>query len=276
MDGYAAWAEQLQQSGLMLIGRVISYLPSLLAALALLVVGWLVARLLKALSVRLLVGADRLWHRFVTRTSIPSTHLRRPSSKTVGSLVFWLVMLFFLTAAADILGVKVFAEWLTKVVAYLPALIAGVVILLAGVFIGNLARDLTEAAAESAGISQAEFLGRGVQIAILGTALLIGAEQIGIQVSFLTGILTVLVAAVLGGAALAFGLGARYYVSNLIAARGLRQTLEIGQRIRIQTLEGVVLEITATAVRLQAEKGEHCIPAHLFELHSAELLRSGQ
>jgi small-conductance mechanosensitive channel len=276
MDSYAAWAEQLQQSGLMLIGRVISYLPSLLAALALLVVGWLVARLLKALSVRLLVGADRLWHRFVTRTSIPSTHLRRPSSKTVGSLVFWLVMLFFLTAAADILGVKVFAEWLTKVVAYLPALIAGVVILLAGVFIGNLARDLTEAAAESAGISQAEFLGRGVQMAILGTALLIGAEQIGIQVSFLTGILTVLVAAVLGGAALAFGLGARFYVSNLIAARGLRQTLEIGQRVRIQALEGVVLEITATAVRLQAEKAEHCIPAHLFELHSAELLQSGQ
>lgn len=53
MDRYAAWAEQLQQSGLMLIGRVISYLPSLLASLALLVVGWLVARLLKALSVRL-------------------------------------------------------------------------------------------------------------------------------------------------------------------------------------------------------------------------------
>lgn len=276
MDSYAAWAEQLQQSGLMLIGRVISYLPSLFAALALLVVGWLVARLLKALSVRLLVGADRLWHRFVTRTSIPSTHLRRPSSKTVGSLVFWLVMLFFLTAAADILGVKVFADWLTKVVAYLPALIAGVLILLAGIFIGNLARDLTEAAAESAGISQAEFLGRGVQMAILGIALLIGAEQIGIQVSFLTGILTVLVAAVLGGAALAFGLGARYYVSNLIAARSLRQTLEIGQRVRIQALEGVVLEITATAVRLQAEKAEHSVPAHLFELHSAELLQTGQ
>jgi len=80
---------------------------------------------------------------------------------------------------------------------------------------------------------------------------------------------------VLGGAALAFGLGARYYVSNLIAARGLRQSLDIGQRIRIQAQEGVVLEITATAVRLQAEQGEHCIPAHLFELHSAELLQPG-
>lgn len=274
MDSYTAWAEQLRLSGLGLLDRVVGYLPNLLAAVAVLALGWLVARLLKALSVRLLEGADRLWQRFVTRTALPAGNLRRPSGKTVGSLVFWLVMLFFLTAAAEILGVKVFADWLAKLVAYLPALIAGVVILLAGVFIGNLARDLVEAAALSAGIEQSEFLGRGVQLIILGTALLIGAEQVGIQVSFLTGIVTVLVSAVLGGMALAFGLGARHYVGNLIAARGLRQSLQVGQRVRIQQLEGVVLEVTATAVRLQAEQGEHSIPAHLFELHSAVLLQN--
>jgi hypothetical protein len=275
MEGYAAWAEQLRQSGFGLLDRVIGYLPNLLAAVVVLTLGWLVARLLKALSVRLLDGADRLWQRFVTRTAIPAGNLRRPSGKTVGSLVFWLVMLFFLTAAAEILGVKVFADWLARLVAYLPALIAGVVILLAGVFIGNLARDLVEAAAISAGIEQSEFLGRGVQLIILGTALLIGAEQVGIQVSFLTGIVTVLVSAVLGGMALAFGLGARHYVSNLVAARGLRQSLHVGQRIRIEGIEGVVLEVTATAVRLQAEQDEHSIPAHLFELHSAVLLQAG-
>ncbi|MCW9057947.1 MAG: hypothetical protein OQL11_03630 [Gammaproteobacteria bacterium] len=276
MDSYVDWVEQLRQSGQVLLERTIGYLPNLLAALALLLIGWLVARLLKALSIRLLDGADRLWQRFVTRGTLPAGRLPRPPGKAVGSLLFWLVMLFFITAAADVLGVKVFADWLAQLVAYLPALIAGVVILLAGVVIGNLARDLVEAAAESAGIAQSEFLGRGVQLAILATALLIGAQQIGIQVSFLTGILTVLVAAVLGGSALAFGLGARHFVSNLLAARNLRQSLQVGQRLRIQTpdqvLEGVVLEVAATHVRLQTGQGESNIPAHLFELHTSELL----
>ncbi|MFN2308673.1 MAG: hypothetical protein ABR553_02900 [Gammaproteobacteria bacterium] len=276
MDSYADWAEQLRQGGLVLLERTLGYLPNLFAALALLLVGWVLARLLKAVSVRLLDGADRLWQRFVTRSSLPAGRLHRPPGKAVGSLVFWLVMLFFLTAAADILGVKVFADWLTRLVSYLPALIAGAVILLAGVFIGNLARDLVEAAAESADIAQSEFMGRGVQLAILATALLIGAEQIGIQVSFLTGLLTVLVAAVLGGTALAFGLGARHFVGNLLAARNLRQTLQVGQRLRIQTpagdQAGLVLEVAATHVRLQTEHGECSVPAHLFELHAVELL----
>lgn len=276
MDSYAAWAEQLRQSGALLIERLLGYLPSLFAAAAVLVAGWLVARLLKALSVRLMQGADRLWQRLVTRSPLPAgTSLRRPSGKVVGSLVFWLVMLFFLAAAAEILGIKVFAEWLAAVVAYVPALVAGIVILIAGVLIGNLARDLVEATAESADIRQSEFIGRAVQLAILGTALLIGADQIDIEVRFLVSILTVFVAAVLGGAALAFGLGARHFISNLIAARNLRPRLQAGQYLRIQDMEGVVLEVTATDVRLQGEQGEYSVPAHLFELHASALPAEG-
>lgn len=273
MDSYAAWAERLQQSGALLLERLISFLPNLLAAVALLILGWIVARLLRALSIRLMQGAEHIWQRFVTRTNLPTSPMRRPSGKAVGSLVFWLVMLFFLAAAAEILGIRVFANWLTAVVAYLPALVAGIVILLAGVLIGNLARDLVEAAATSAGILQSEFIGRGVQLAILGTAVLIGADQIGIEVRFLVSIFTVLVAAVLGGAALAFGLGARYFVSNLIAARGLRTQLQVGQLIRIQDLQGTVLEVTPTAIRLQSDIGEHSVPAYLFDLHSAVVLK---
>ncbi|MFA5685511.1 MAG: hypothetical protein WCZ02_10245 [Lysobacterales bacterium] len=276
MDSYAAWAEQLRQSGTLLLERLLSYLPDLFAAVAVLVGGWLVARLLKTLSVRLMQGAERLWQRLVMRSPLPAgTSLHRPSGKVVGSLVFWLVMLFFLAAAAEILGIKVFAEWLAAIVAYLPALVAGLVILIAGVLIGNLARDLVEATAESAGIRQSEFIGRAVQLAVLGTALLIGADQIGIEVRFLVSILTVFVAAVLGGAALAFGLGARHFISNLIAARNLRARLQIGQYVHIQDLEGVVLEVTATDVRLQGERGEHSVPAHLFELHAVTLSTEG-
>lgn len=273
MDNYTEWADQLRQSSASLIGQLVDYLPNLFAAAALLVLGWLVARLSKALSVRLMLAGDRLWQRFVTGTRLStSPPLRRPSGNAVGSLVFWLVMLFFLAAAAEALGIKVFANWLAAVVAYLPALIAGMLILLAGVLIGNLARDLVQAAAASAGVAQSEFIGRGVQLTILGTALLIGADQVGIEVRFLVSIFTVLVAAVLGGAALAFGMGARHFVSNLIAARTLRGQLQVGQRIRIQDLQGAVLEITPTTVRLQTEMGEYNVPAYLFEVHTSQLL----
>jgi small-conductance mechanosensitive channel len=273
VQDYNAWSDRLLDSLAVLLQRLAEYLPSLLAAVALLLAGWLLGRLLKSFTVRLVAGADRLWHRLILRGGFPEVaSTRRPSSEAIGKLVFWLVMLFFVTAAADIMGIKVFAEWLSGVVAYLPTLLAGGLILLGGALIANLARDLSETAAASAGLAQSEFVGRAVQIAILSVALLIGAEQIGVQVTFLVSLFTAVIAALFGGAALAFGLGARGYVRNLIAARTLRQRYDVGQRISLAGREGAILEITATAVVLQTSEGEATVPAGLFDDEVAVLL----
>lgn len=273
MRDYDVWTDRLLDSVAVLLQRMAEYLPQLLAALALLFAGWILARLFKSLTVRLAAGADRLWHRLILRGGLPeAATTRRPSSEVIGKLVFWLVMLFFLTAAADVMGIKVFAQWLSGVVTYLPILLAGGLILLGGALIANLARDLSETAAASAGLAQSEFLGRAVQIAILGVAVLIGAEQIGIQVTFLVSLFTAVIAALFGGAALAFGLGARGYVRNLIAARGLRQRYDVGQRIRLADREGAIVEISATAMVVQTEEGETRIPAGLFDDQIAVLL----
>ena len=79
-------------------------------------------------------------------------------------------------------------------------------------------------------------------------------------------------AALLFGFALAFGLGARTLVSNLIAAHHLRDVLEPGQEIRIGDWEGTVLEVAATAVILDTESGRVSVPAKLYQEQAVVLL----
>ncbi|MCB1732646.1 MAG: mechanosensitive ion channel, partial [Halieaceae bacterium] len=93
-----------------------------------------------------------------------------------------------------------------------------------------------------------------------------------IDVTFLTTMLGVTSAAVLFGFALAFGLGARSLVSNLIAAHHLRDILEPGQDIRVGEYEGTVLEVSTTAIILDTPEGRTSLPASLYQEQAMVML----
>lgn len=239
---------------------VTDHLPGVIGALILLLIGWLAARLLRTISVRLV----RLGRRAASRVSRRADPLNERAERLVGSLVFWLVMLLFLTAATHAMGLTVFTNWLDRVMSYLPTFLAGLLIIVAGIMAGALARDLI-AAAGPGGAPQRSLLARLAQGAIVLTAVVTGADQIGIDVTFLMIIAAVVAAALLGGIALAVSLGARTFVGNLFGARNLRQLYSVGQYIRVGEFEGRVLEITATTVILETADGRVHLPARLFD-----------
>ena len=95
------------------------------------------------------------------------------------------------------------------------------------------------------------------------------------DITLLTAILSVTTAAVLGAFALAFGLGARTAVSNIIGAHYLRQTFETGHVVRFGAVEGTVTAITSTAVVLRIPEGQVIIPAKQFSESISVLVTGG-
>jgi small-conductance mechanosensitive channel len=271
MENIPDWGGSFAAAFSGMAARLIEYLPNLLGALGLLLAGWLVARALRGLAVRLTHLLDRLMLRLPRNRALPRPTSPDRSGQIVGSIVFWVVILFFVTAATHVLGLAVFTAWLNRVVEYLPTLFAGALILLAGFLVSIISRDLTIAATPT-GVPQREMLGRIVQIAILVTAFVIGAEQIGINVTLLVVLAAVVVSTLLGGVALAVSLGARSFVSNLIGGHYLKLTYQPGQRVRIGAVEGKILEITPIAVVLESSEGRVTLPAKLFSDEPSILL----
>jgi hypothetical protein len=262
---YKGWTDMLNREFAGMLTETIAYLPKLLLAAGLMVLGWLVAKLLRTLSIRLLLGLDRLWHRVVSHGGLTPLHPHQAPAKIAGEILFWFVLLFFIAGAAAILGLGTFVTWLSKIATYIPILLTGLLIILAGVVISALIRDLITSTAVSAGIAQGDLLGRVAQTAILLTAVVIGVDQIGIDITFLSIIVGVVLAATFGGVALAFGSGARSYMGNVIAGRQLRHLYQPGDRLRIQDIEGTIVELTPTKVILDSEAGRIVVPARLFE-----------
>lgn len=272
MEVVTTWIDSLRVSATGLLGTMVGYLPSLVGALLLLLFGWMLARFVRAGAGRLGDTVNRLLGRFMRVGSLTRFRLSPRALKLIGDVAFWLIILFFITAATKVAQLDAFASWLDRIVAYLPTLVAGGLIILAGYLVSALVRDLVSATLESAGLAQSELFGTVAQGATFLTAIVIGIDQIGIDVTVLVTLFAIVVGATLAGLSLAFGLGARVFVSNLIGAHYLQQHLQPGQTARIGEIEGEVLELTTTSVVLATAQGRTTIPAKAFNEEATVLM----
>ncbi len=271
---YSQWVETLT-GGLDDLGQKLTdYLPNLLGAAALLLGGWLVARLLRALTRRLARHLDWLLGSRIVESPMHRLGIERPATDVLGSIVFWTVKLLSVTAATEALGLPVIATWIGGLSRYLPRVLIGLLILFAGLLAGSLAGDAIRRAAAATGVAQAPLLGQAAQVAIVLIAIVTAVDQLGIDTVFLTATIAIVLGAVIGGAALAFGLGARTHVGNLIAAHNLRQVYRTGQIVRVAGVEGRLTEIIPTAAVIETDDGRVLVPAGEFSKKVLVLVRS--
>jgi hypothetical protein len=272
----ATWSAAVRDAASSVVERVSARLPDVVGAALILLLGWVAGRLLSAVLRRLLArGLDRLQgSRFLGRED--RLGWRRSLPALIGGLAFWTVMTVAVVAAADTLGLALLGELLATVARLLPQVLAGVVIIFAGIVFAELAQGAVARAAGAAGVPYAGALGRAVQLGIVVMALVMGTKQAGIDSTFLMIALPVALGVLLGGAALAFGLGSRTAVANIIASHDLARHHDIGQRVKIAGVEGRIERFTPTAVVLQAAEGRVVIPAKLFSEEVAVILGGGE
>ena len=247
-----------------------AYMPKLLGALTLLIAGLVLAWTTKWLIIRLGKGIDHLVHAIGLASF--NIRLKWPITEILGWIVYWVVILFFVTAAVKNLGLPTLATLLSRLINYLPTLLIAAIFIFGGVMLGNYLRDRITSGARSAGLRQAEILGGWIRMIVIILAFVVGFAQIGLNVRLFEQILTIFIAALAGAVALSFGLGAGATVANIISARYVRSNYRVGQLIQIQDMQGIILELLPTGVILDTAKGRTFIPAKLFDQEASILL----
>jgi small-conductance mechanosensitive channel len=251
---------------------ILSFLPKLALAVVIFLIGFALARLIKALMNRLINRMDKM---------LPGKSLQKklkqistdPSTRLFSNLIYWIIIIFFLTAATEILGLPIITNWLGGLVNYLPNLILAALLIFTGVIGGRLLRETINTAAAKAGGTYGEVIGQFAYYVILSIAILLAVTQIGVDLAILSGIIYIVLAAVLFGAALAFGFGAKTSISNILSCYYLQTRYQIGEMVKIDNLEGRIIEFTSTSLILESEKGQITIPAKKFNEESSVLIK---
>ena len=259
------WTATLTESVSRVAIQILEHLPAVLGAVVLLLVGWGVARLLRYTTRKITEKTlVRLAH-----TRPMDTRVQQPLSYTAAPdiasrIVFWVVLLFFVLAATEVLGLEVISGLLSSVTAYLPNLLAGLLILFIGLWFAEVTRAVLKRSSKSIGIEQGDIVGRLGQILVLLIVFSVAAGQIGIDNTLLVALVAILFGVMFGAIALAFSLGAKTTIANMLAAQSIAQMYNPGDTIRIGDIEGKILRITRTNLILETQDGQTLIPAKQF------------
>ncbi|PIR00990.1 MAG: hypothetical protein COV66_03950 [Nitrospinae bacterium CG11_big_fil_rev_8_21_14_0_20_45_15] len=256
--------EDLPNTLLVWWDQLIAFSPKLMGAVILMLLGWIIARILRAFSIRLGAVSNQILNRLFSKGILSRFELSQTLANLFGKIFFWGTLIFFATAATEILGLTAFSLWLNQLVTYFPQILAGALIIVFGILFSALGRDITLSATEATNFAYSRFLGKIVQGTILISAVIIGLDQIGIQVSFIVTLLSITLGSLLGSLALALGLGTKDLASNLISGHQLAKVYKPGQSVIFGNVEGTILELTPTSMVLSTENGRMIVPAQMF------------
>ena len=229
-----------------------------LVALAVLILGFVAARLA---GIGVGFGLNVLDKRTARIATSDSSVFSPRLIGFVKAFVFWLVLIFSIALALQLLGVGGISAMLDVIIQFIPQALVGFVIVVSGHLLGLLVRNLvTQINDDLTTDSLGPRLLHGTFVVV---ALVMGLQQVNVDITFVTHLILILVAIAGGGLILAFALGARRHVANLMAHKELGR-LSIGERIRIDDTEGMIVEVHGTGVDIATDEGIATIPAARF------------
>ncbi len=252
--------------------NLIAFTPKIVFALAIILVGILVAKLFQTIVNRSINRLDRFISTRKFKSRLKKIRFDK-SAKLIAKIVYWIVLVFFITAATEILGLPIITTWLSGLVHYLPNILVAVIIIFLGIIGSRLLGDIISSASSTAGIQYSGILGKITQYIIILLTILIAVDQVGIDITILTHVIDILLAALLFGAALAFGLGARTEVSNILASYYLQNQYREGQIVKIENTEGKIIQISSTSVMFETSAGQVSVPAKHFSENVSTLVK---
>jgi hypothetical protein len=221
-------ADSLQRG----LDELVGFLPRLIGFLIILLVGWLVARVIKALLVKALqaVGTD---HALSSGAAGPHVARVMPDarpSEVIGAIAFWFIFLGAIAIAVSQLGIQTLDNFLQSIVAYLPNVVVAILIFviagaLAGAVSGLVSRTLGDTAT-------GKIVGTAAPVLIMGIATFMILDQLNIAPAIVEITYIALLGSVALGMAIAFGLGGRE-----VAARMLEDAYRSGRERRDEVRE---------------------------------------
>ncbi len=190
----------------------LSYIPQLIGAIIILIVGYIVAKVLQAVVGRVLrgIGFDRWMERGGVKQFFDRAQTDHTPATIIGLLVFWFIFIIAITMAADAVGIQQISGFLNQLLAFIPSILAAVLILFLAALLANFLSGIVRGATGSG------LLASVVYYAVIIYAVFAALTELGIAVALTAPTFLILLGAVALAVAIAFGIGGREVARDIL------------------------------------------------------------
>ena len=205
------WGTAVNGSVINLWTKFIEFLPNLIGAILVFIIGYFVAVILGKLVRKILqtLQIDQAIEKTEIKARFESSGVKLNIAKIGGDLTKWLLILVFLAAATDILGWSQVTAFFITILAYIPNIIIAIIILIVAALIADFLSKAVKGSVTVAKVSSANLLASITRWTVLIFAALMALDQLGMEMSLIKILFTGLVAMIAIAGGLAFGLGGK-------------------------------------------------------------------
>jgi len=212
------WENLIVEPIRQMLTRIMAYIPVLLGALLILIVGWIVAKAIRRIVDGLLkvTRFDTLADKTGISRILRKGDLTISARELISRLVYWLIIIMVLVMAVDALGLPKGSDILAGLFAYVPKVIAALLVLVVAMFLASFVSGIVQTAAGNANMPRPEIFAGVSRWAIIIFAATIALVELGVAHLLVTTTFNIILGGVCLALALAFGLGAKDAVARYI------------------------------------------------------------
>ena len=241
--------------------KVAEFAPNMLAAILMLIVGYIFAKLAGFLLGNLLkkIGANKLSEKVGISRALENSGVKKDFSALIGTVVFWMIMLTFVVSACDTLGLERVSSTIDDFILYLPKVIAAAVVLLIGLFVSNFVRNAIQASTN--GLAQyGDILSRAAYGLLAIISIVLSISQLDVDVTLLNQIIQITLFSIAVAVMLSMGLGTREISSNVMSGIYLRDLYRPGAKIEFGEISGTIEQVGSTKTSIKSGDAIHSVP----------------
>lgn len=255
METMNKWKETSLDSISSIFADIASTIPTIIGALLVLLLGWVLSKIVRFVLKKVLrlakidkisdqVNEAKLFGEGVTKINL---------EKIILGFVKWALLLIFVIIAADIAELNVISSEIANLLRYLPVLFSAILIFMVGLYISNFIKKMLLKVFESMRLGGSKIISGAVFYILVIFVTITALNHAGIDTQIITNNFTLILGAFLLAFALAFGLGSREVVADLLRTFYARKNYSVGDKIKLKDLEGIILSIDSIFITIETK-----------------------
>lgn len=237
-------------------------LPALISVFLIILAGWVTSRLIAGLAKRFItrIGLNKAFEHSDFAHELDKIQPGRTLADIAANVTFWLLWLYIIFAALTSSGLNLNETPFSAVLSFLPRLFVAFLILVGGVLLAQFVGRWVQMGVAATGVEFHETLGKGTRLLLIVIVVITAIEELGVDLTPLTSALTNIITIFVAGLALAFGVGARDVVRNILAGYYAREHFELGDTIKINGETGTLDAIGTVSAEIILPDGKIVVP----------------
>jgi hypothetical protein len=259
-----------------LINQFSDFVPRLVGAIIIMIIGVGIAKLAAFIVHRVLdrVGFDKIGDRLNEISMIKQLKTEIKLSGIIAKVLYYYILLVFITTATEKLGVAAITEMVSSLVAFIPRLIAAAIMLQVGVLVADSLREAVVSICKSFNIESGRLLSMIVFSFFLTVTIISALGQAGINTELLESSFNLIIGGVIFAFAAGYGFASRDLMANILSSFYTKNKYKEGQIIQIGDVKGEIIKIDSLSLTLRTGSTTTVIPLQSLQTKNVEIFQT--